>query len=199
MKATLRIGQWEHSTGLTRAFILALLLGGEVLPKHDNPNQPADICKFDDQSLQLIVDEGRAQVERQNDRFRSATDRGQILLTVNLALLGFIAALLHHLLQLHGIRETAALAAWGVSATLAILATAAAAAVVVVKGRFGGIDTTKLTTFEPPLLLPLAREYAKAVRTGELTADIRVTAFRSATRLAVYAGMLAAVGFGISA
>ena len=44
---------------------------------------------FDDDSLHLIVDEGRAQIAVQNDRFRHATDRAQLMVTVDLALLGF--------------------------------------------------------------------------------------------------------------
>jgi hypothetical protein len=190
---------WQHETGIMRAFVWALLIGGEVLPKHENPNQPGDLSEFDDESLRLIVEEGRSQVDRQSDRFRHATDRGQVLLTVDLALLGFLAALLHHLLQIGGQRETIAVAVWVLSGILAIIGTAAAAAVVVVKASFGVIDATRVTTFPPPVLRCLASEYARTVRDGELTADLRVTMFRQAARVTVVAAIVAAIAFGLSA
>jgi len=199
MKASFKGKIHTWNMRITWAFILALLVGGDVLPGHTNPNSPGDMQGFDDDALHLVIEEGRAQIDRQNERFRHATDRGQVLLTVDLALLGFMAALLHHLLQLHGKREEIALIVWGVSALLAVIGTATAAAVVAVKATFGGIDTTIVSGMDPPILKKLAEEYAGAVRTGELTADLRVTAFRSATRITVWAGVLAAIAFGISA
>jgi hypothetical protein len=176
-----------------------MLFGGEVRPTHKNPNQPGDICKFDDESLRLLIEEGRTQAERQTDRFRHATDRAQILLTVDIALLGFMAALLHHLLQLSGGRETACIILWAISSAIAIFATVAAAAVVVVSARFSGIDTTIVSNMSPPILMKLARDYASSVRSGELTADLRVTVFQQTTRITVWATLIAALAFGISA
>lgn len=198
MRAIYSQGLLKHETGATRAFVWAMLFGGEVKPTHKNPNQPGDICKFDDESLRLLIDEGRTQAERQTERFRHATDRAQILLTVDLAFLGFLAALLHHLLQLSGSREIACIALWAISSAFAVFGTVSAAAVVVVSARFGGIDTTIVSNMEPPVLRELARDYASSVRLGELTADLRVTVFRQTTRITVWAALIAAIAFGIS-
>jgi hypothetical protein len=191
--------EWEHETGATRAFLWALFIGGDLSPVHENRNEVDDVSEFDDESLKLVVDEGRLQAARQGERFRHATDRGQLLLTVDLALLGFLAALLHHLVQLHGDRKCIALGVWAVSALLTVIGTAAAAAVVVVKATFGGVDTTNMTTWSPPILRKLALDYAEAVIIGELTADLRVTVFRRATRITVWGAVLAAFAFGLSA
>jgi hypothetical protein len=81
-------------------------------------------------------------------------------------------------------------AVWVLSGILAIIGTAAAAAVVVVKASFGVIDATRVTTFPPPVLRCLA---------SELTADLRVTMFRQAARVTVVAAIVAAIAFGLSA
>ncbi len=191
--------EWKHETGATRAFLWALFMGGDLSPVHKNPNKVGNVSKFDPASLELVIDEGRLQAARQGERFRHATDRGQLLLTVDLALLGFLAALLHHLLQLHGDWKDTSLGIWAISALLTVIGTAAAAAVVVVKATFGGVDTTQMTTWTPPIQQQLALEYAEAVRVGELTADLRVTVFRRATRITVWGAVLAALAFGLSA
>lgn len=85
-------------------FVMALLFGGEVLPD-ENPNKLENLALFDKDSMQLIVSEGRVQIANQNDRFRHATDRGQLVLTVDLALLGFLAGLLHQILTVVGDRK----------------------------------------------------------------------------------------------
>lgn len=180
------------------AFVLALLFGGDVRPS-PNPNEPGDLTAFDDDSLHLIVDEGRAQIAAQNDRFRHATDRAQLMVTVDLALLGFLAALLHQVLGVHGDRKWWALGVWCAAALLAVTGTAAAAAVMAVKATFSGIDTTQITTWESPVLRELAGDYAKAVRVGEMTVALRVTVFRQATRVSVLAAFVGAVAFGLSA
>ena len=164
MKATFKRNQWIHKTGVTRGFVWAVLLGGEVKPIHENPNTPGDMSSFDDDSLRLVIEEGREQAQRQNERFRHATDRAQILLTVDLALLGFLAALLHHLLGLHGTRELISIVIWIASVGGVVFGTAAAAGVVVVAARFGGIDTTIMSNMPPPVMRELASSYSSSVR-----------------------------------
>lgn len=199
MRATFDRGKRAHQTGVTRAFVWAVLLGGEVKPNHENPNTPGDLSAFDNESLRLVIEEGREQALRQNERFRHATDRAQILLTVDIALLGFLGALLHHLLGLHGSRETLSIIIWAISVGSIIFGTAAATGVVAVTARFGGIDTTIVSNLSPPVMRELAGDYASSVRIGELTADLRVTAFRQATRITAWGALVAAIAFGISA
>lgn len=195
MKATWNSGR-QHR--LTTAFVAALLFGGGVTPDHRNPNVPGNLAGFDDNSLQLIVDEGRRQLDRQADKFRHITDRAQVLLTISLALAGFVAATLHQVEHLHGTRKWISLSVWGLSALLTIIGVAATASVVVVRATFSGVDTTQISNWTPPVLAELAGDYADAVRLGETTIDARVTMFRSATRFVCYGGVFAAVAFGLA-
>ena len=181
------------------AFLCALLFGGHIDPEHENPNQPGTLEGYSDDDLQLVVEQARIQMERQDGRYRHATDRSQVLLTVDLALLGFLAALLAHVLKLHGGLRDWALVLWALAALLGVVGTGVAAAVIAVKAPFTAIDATIVSAWNPPILKRLAQEYASAVRAGELTADLRVTAFQRATRIAVWAAVLAAIAFGLCA
>lgn len=195
MKARVSWNTRSYDTGVVRAFTLALLFGGTVSPTHENPNVATDLKEFDDASLQLLIDEGRSQTDRQSSRFRHATDRGQILLTVDLAILGFLVALLHQLLRVHKLHLAFSIITLALSGDLALTATITAAAVVALPGAFSVVDATQMTAWEPPILRKLASDYASAVRRGELTADLRVTAFRQATVITVWSAVTAAIAF----
>lgn len=195
MRATFRN---EHTTGLLRAFLWSILVGGTVAPILPNPNSPGDMSGFDEESLRLVIEEGRRQLDSQAERFRHATDRAQVLLTVALALLGFLAAQIDHLDGLHGYRHWLFWAAWGLAVLLALTGTAAAAATVVVKADFDAVDTTQISAWTPPVLRQLADDYAHVVRTGEVTVAARVTIFRQATRIIVWSAIISAAAFAIS-
>ena len=175
MKASWNSGR-QHR--LSTAFIAALLFGGGVEPDHRNPNVPGNLEEFDSESLKLLVDEGRRQSDRQTEIFKHTTDRAQVLLTVGLALAGFVAATLHQIQNLHGDRKWIAFSIWIGAALLTIVGVAATASVLVVRAVFSVIDTTQISTWTPPVLRQLAEDYADAVRIGETTLDTRVTMFR---------------------
>ena len=129
------------------------------------------------------MEEGRIQLADQNDRFKYATDRSQSLVTVAVALVGFLAALLDGLLKLHvGIRQDLALAFWSLSLLLVLVGLAFGASVITTKAFLSQVDTTQVSSWAPPVLQQLVRDYAKAVRIGEITVADRVTIFRVATR-----------------
>ena len=189
---------WNHRSiegGVIRAFVLAMLFNGDVSAVHINPNSAIDLERFDEESLRLLIDEGRIQMERQSSRFRHATDRAQILLTVDLAVLGFLAALFHQLLSVHKLHLVISIIALALSGDLAITATIMAAAVTSMPGDFSSVDTTQMTGWIPPIIRELATDYASAVRRGEVSADLRVTAFRQATLLTIWAAIAAAIAF----
>lgn len=66
------------------------------------------------------------------------------------------------------------------------------AAVVVVQGNFGSIDTTKVTHLPAPRLRELAKCYADSSQLGAGTVADRITAFRAATRFVLFGVLLAA-------
>jgi hypothetical protein len=195
MKVKLSWKARSMEVGVVRAFTLALLFNGSISAIHGNPNTVTDLKDFDDDSMRLLVEEGRNQMERQASRFRHATDRAQNLLTVDLAVLGFLAALLHQLLRVHKLHLLISIVGLALSGDLAITATVMAAAVTSLPGSFSSVDTTQMTGWDPPILRQLAADYASAVKGGEISADLRVTAFRQATLLSIWAAITAAVAF----
>lgn len=164
----------------------------------ENPNIPGDTCKIDDASLQLIVSQGRWQLDRQQESFRHTTDRAQTLLTVNIVLLGFIAASFHHIAQISGIREIAALLIWAVGTLFVVLGIAATASVITVAADFDTVDTTKVSNFPHPVLRNVADSYAKSVRLGEITVAARVTVFRQAVRFVCWGTLIAALAYVVA-
>ena len=188
MRATFR---YHHDTGLLRAFLWSILLGGTVKPTLENPNTAGDMSGFDVESLRLVIEEGRRQLDSQSERFRHATDRAKSYHGCP-PLLGFLGAQLDRLGQLHGDRHWLFWAVWGVAAFLSLAGTAAAAATVVVKADFEGVDTTRISTWTSPGLRTARRGLRGAVRTGEVTVAARVTVFRQATRITVWGAVSAA-------
>jgi hypothetical protein len=185
---------WKrHNLRLTPAFVLALLFGGIVRTAPLNPNQPSDVSALDAGSLQLIVDEGRRQLDNQADRFRHITDRAQTLLTVGLIAVGFAASIFTRLGHVHAVRRVLATSFWGVGGVMLLIGIAAAAAAVVVGAEFDTVDTTQISGWPSPALPLLAREYAEAVIIGETTVAARLTLFRQATRFVCWGVVLAAL------
>jgi hypothetical protein len=197
LNAILVWGRHRFTVSASRAFFWALLFNGSVESARENPNDAVEMVDFDDHSLELVVAEGRLQIERQIERFRHATERAQVLLTLDLALLGFMLTMLR---QLHNLRHEhfwIALVVFATASDLAIYAIGLATAVIALPGRFLTVDTTQMTGWNPPILRTLAADYSRAVRDGEMTADLRVTVFARATRWTAWTAIVAATAFVI--
>jgi hypothetical protein len=191
---------WKQQKDInsTVAFILALLFGGSVTPDRLNPNEPADLGQLTPVSLQLIVDQGRRQLDAQSERFRHVTDRAQTLLTVSLVALAFVAGIVTRISGSHGAQRVFATIGWAVGLLLVLVGIAAAAAVIVVKAEFSAVDTTQMTHWSEPVLTQLAADHAKSVILGENTVAARVTLFRQATRFVSWGAVLAAASYLIA-
>lgn len=194
MKATWRM----RDLRLTVAFILALLFGGSVEPALANPNQPGKLDGKSDESLRLIVEEGRRQVDSQTARFEHVQARAQIVLTVSLVALGFIAGVLTAIPSAPGARQVAGWIVWSLSLVLVVLAVATAAAIIAVRADFDTVDTTQVSAMDDPVLPALAADYSTVVRLGEITVAARVTLLRQATRFLSWGSLAAAASFFIS-
>ncbi|MGZ6609192.1 MAG: hypothetical protein ACXVFI_19245 [Solirubrobacteraceae bacterium] len=195
MKAT-----WKHQKNMnsTVAFVLALLFGGSVSPERLNPNEPADLTALSADSLHLVVEQGRRQLDAQSERFRHVTDRAQTLLTVSLVALAFVAGTLSRINNTHGSQRIVATTVWAVGLLLVLLGIATAAAVIVVRAPFSAVDTTQMTTWSEPVLTQLATDHAKSVILGETTVAARVTLFRQATRFVSWGAVLATATYVIA-
>jgi len=193
--------QWDQhrETRLMTAFILALIFGGRVKEvDQEDPIEPIDLSGLDDGSLKLVVEQGRLQLDRQQDTFRHVTDRAQVLLTVSLVAIGFVAGTFSHVDSGNGGREITSLAFWALGTLVILLGVATAASVITVAADFNAIDTRRTSQLVPPILPKLAVEYVKAVRLGESTVAARLTVFRQATRFICWGAIAAACAFAIS-
>jgi len=184
---------------LTWAFVLAMLFGGAARPTSVNPNRPGDVSKFGEDSLRLLVEEGRRQLQEQTDRFTHATERAQALLTVGIVVLGFVSATFQHANDAWEFFRVAALTLWVLGLALTLVGLAAAAAVIVVQAEFKAVDTTQASTWTPPIDRRLAADYVEAVVLGETTVAARVTVFQQATRLVSWGAVVAAFAFILGA
>ncbi len=178
---------------LTAAFIAGLLFGWEVKGEQESPNHPGDVTEFDELSLRLVVEEGRRQIDNQSERFKHTTDRAQVVVTVSLLALPFWVGLFSLARKSRHWQEWVSGGLWVLAGFLLVCGLAAAAAVAVTKANFEAIDTTQITTWDPPVLRRMAMDYAGAVRLGEGTVADRVTVFRQATRLLVWGAIFAAL------
>jgi len=179
---------------VTLAFVRALLFGGTVQPTTKHPNKVGNLDGFNPKELQIVIDEGRRQLDLANARFEDVQRRAQTLLGIGLATLGFAAGGFGRVQNAgHSIRHTISLYVWILAMVLVLLGVALSAAVVVVKGVFDQTDTPLVTNLERPLQRSLAGVYAEAVRRGEITVADRVTVFRLATRYTLWGAVVTSV------
>lgn len=164
---------WRHLWGLA-------LPGIWVKTVNVHPNEPKSLDKWDEPSLQLVIDEGRRQLDRQGQRFDRIRTTAQLLFTTSLALLVVLAASAHRILD----KEAGTLVAlWIAGLLLVALGMLGAASVLTVNAEFGTIDTAKFTEFENDSLRVLATAYAEQVGIGESTVAARLTVYRDAVWL----------------
>ena len=182
----------------TAAFVWALLRGGAPPSLATNPNTPRDLGQHTDVELQLVIDEGRRQLDAQRARFEDIQGRAQILLTVTLVVLGFTSGIVGRLEGLNGWRERGEWVLWCVAVALVLLGLLLAAAVISVRAYFETIDTTQVTAMARPLLKALADDYATVVRRGEVTVADRLNAFQVATRYTVWGAVTTALVFVVT-
>ena len=191
--------EWRgHRLRLAPAFLLSLLFGGPVSATRANPNNPGDIAEFGPDDLQLVIDEGRRQIDAQRADFVHVQGRAQAQLVVSLAVLGFSSGGLSWLQRVRGGTYLADLIVWILALAAVLVGVGLSASVIVVQANFYRPDTTQLTRFTPPLDRPVARDYAESVRVGEITIADRVTIFRLATRFISWGAVLTSVVFMVT-
>lgn len=168
---------------------------GVVMPGHDVPVHnsdrlvPGSIKDWDDDELQLLIDEGRRQSDRQQDQLEQVRGRAQWLFTVGVAALAALGGALGA-----GHPRAAWLVIWSmVSLVLLAYGIAGATAILVAKADFKMIHTAVLSGLERPIGRELAAAYARMMSTGENTVATRLTIFRQAVVFCLLGGYLGLV------
>lgn len=152
---------------LSTAFLLALVLGGRVEPELPNPNEPGSIDNLSDDDARLLVEEGRRQLDSQQQRFTNVQARAQALLTIALAVLAFAANAIENVATSTGGFAVGVERLLTAIAMLLVLAgVGLAAAINVVRADFDQTDTTQISRWSAPLLPNVAADYTKVVRRG---------------------------------
>lgn len=158
--------------------VLALFWPNKESPAIEaDRNQPGDVSDWPTSDLELLVEEGRRQLDSQHGDLERIRGRAQVLLVLALALEGTIASLQASVTKVDNI------AVWFVW-VIAILAGAwsvlGAAATSVVRADMQMIHAAVLSRRDTPILPRLAADYAAMVMDGENQLATRLTNLRHA-------------------
>jgi hypothetical protein len=172
--------------------IMGLVRPGERLPSFEvHPRTRGSLEGWEDGDLQLLVDEGRRQFDRQLGDLDRLRGRAQFLFTIGLALGGAIASQATDSSDCLG-----ATLSWVIGLAATAFAVLGAAAIMTGRADFEMIDSAALSRYDSPVLRPLAEDYADMLRTGEETVAARLSLFRLAAVwliLGALAGLISAV------
>jgi len=158
--------------------VLALIRPGAPVPTfraHQIAAQP--LTGWSDDELQLMVDEGRRQADRQLADLEQIRGRAQWLFTVGVPIVTAIATVIAAI----GNGDSAWWkVAWVASLLIAGYGVVGAAAIMTIRADFNEIDSAVLSGYKPPILARLAVDYAEMLAVGEDTVATRLTVFRQA-------------------
>jgi hypothetical protein len=157
--------------------------------------EPGDMEDWDEREIELVVQEGRRQLDRQRNDLEGVRNRSQFLFTTCIGLLAITLAGYGIVLSTGG----PSLLPWlfvilVLSFTSIVAGLLGAASVIVARKEMGGIDTALLSQQEPPVQHTLARSYARTVRHGENTIATQITVYRDAVLLV----LIGAICYGVA-
>jgi hypothetical protein len=171
--------------------VLALLLPGHAVPVvKAHPNEAKELTGWCDSELNLMIDEGRRQGDRQIAALEEIRGRAQWVFL-------FGAPLVVAAASVYGEIEKSDSDWWKLVWLLGVLGVGygvvGAASILTVRADLNMIDTAVLSTYERPILKALAADYAEMMRVGENTVATRLTLFRQAVVWLVLGGTAALI------
>jgi hypothetical protein len=173
-------GPWAIARGLWvyALHVIALIRPGRLAPTHLPPVEAkADLSRWADEELTLMIEEGRRQLDRQFDSLEKVRGRAQWLFSIALVLAGAAASLATSIFP----RPSCwALLFWIMCLVATSWSALGFAATITVNARFGAIAANKLSRYAPPIKLALATAYAEMLDIGEQTLNTRLTVLRQA-------------------
>ncbi len=152
-------------------YVVLLLRPGSSAPVFDSAQaEPREMTGWSEGELQIMVDEGRRELDAMDAQLTEIRGRAQAVLTIAIALTGVLA----------GIAGTAdhhrgSLALWVLGVASVVLSSLGTAAIITVKADMSTIHTAVLSGYRPPVLEKLAGDYAAMTRQGQNTVATRLT------------------------
>lgn len=175
--------------------IKGILLPGEKVVRFQAYQiDAAEIAEWKDPDLAIVLETGRAQLERQNSNLEAIRSRAQFVLTLALAFVGIAVASAEFVS-----RAIIAQVPWGIGIGIAFLSAFGAGGVIVARKELGMVDARLLTHQIPPLLAITARAFADAVAAGENTVATEITVLRDSVALFLVSFVLVCGGWLIAA
>jgi hypothetical protein len=172
--------------------VLALIVPGHRPKVPDNYGvEPGVLEEWSDSDLDLMLNEGRRELDASTALLNDLRSRGQVLFTILLAFVGFAVGG-RVLTTVRG--STPFFAFWYLGLVLTGIGLLGAAAVFATTAEMGSVDA-ELLSREPPTGLKrgLAAAYPQAVKRSKLTTMARFTVLRDATWFGVL-GVLTVLG-----
>ncbi|MFI4992759.1 MAG: hypothetical protein ACHQCH_03960 [Solirubrobacterales bacterium] len=169
---------WRAEQAVYARHVWALFRAGSGAPAHHaDPNEAGDIAEWSDEQVKTLIDEGRRQLDRQNDDLERVRGRAQVALAIAIALGGAAGAL----------RATVSSAdhfplwvLWIVGLLLVGWAILGVAATAVVRADMQIIHAGVLSRYTGDIDRQLAEDYAAIAVDGENQVATRLTNLRIA-------------------
>ena len=136
--------------------------------------QAQRVADWTEDELELLIDEGRRQSDRQLADLEQIRGRAQWLFTTGAPIVVAIASVYG---AFHKGDSGWWIVLWLTSLIVASYGLLGAAAIMTIRADFNVIDSAKLSGYQRPILSALAHDYAAMLGTGENTIATRVTVF----------------------
>src|SRR4051812_46341695 len=176
--------QWTYMV-----YAVSLLAPGVQLPVLDADQlQPKDLSDWTPAELEILIEEGRRQSDRQQGDLRELRTRAQWLFTVAVAALGALGAGLASASP-----DPALTVLWLAGLALLVYGVGGATSVMVSRADLKVIHTAVLSGASRPVDRALAQSYARMMKEGENTFATRLTVFRQAVVFCLLGGYLGLV------
>jgi hypothetical protein len=178
--------------------IVSLVVPGRSVKQHVVvPTETAaigDLNEWSNEDLGLLIEEGRATLAEQQNRFDRVRATAQVILPLASALLVIFGSQLRPFMnEGSDCYRYLLYAVWAIGTGSVLLAALGAAAVLTVRSDFGTVFPPLVSQLTPPIKESVARAYAEQVVVGETTLGTRVTVVRDTVVLLALGGFVHAV------
>jgi hypothetical protein len=172
------VTRFLEETGIYAWHVFALFWPNKEAPALGaDLNDAGEVSGWGREDLEILIEEGRRQIDRQHEDLERIRGRSQVLLAFGLALEGAIASLQQTVVQ---VDEFLVWTLWVLALLVGAWSILGAAATSVVRADMQMIHAAVLSRRQAPLLPELAGDYAAIVMDGENQLATRLTNLRHA-------------------